>query len=536
MNFYLKNTSISTKIFIGFALVLLVLITTIIVSYNNSNKIINSANLIIHTQEVLTELKDIETKLINLETGQRGFIITGELQYLEPYSTSLRIIENKVASLKKLTSDNQSQTKRIDLLEELIDRKLKELDNTLVLRQQEGFEAAKEIVSAGGGKKIMDEIRAQIEEIRDEELRLMKIRSVGPSEAKEVTNIILGGLLILSIIISMGIAVLTSLSISIPIKKLHTGTIIVGQGNLDHKLGINRNDEIGQLSKSFDSMLVKLKTTLASKYELEKEIETRKNAEEKLLKAKISLEKSEAQLIESNKTKDKFFSIIAHDLRSPFDSMIGFSNMLNENFDEFTKEEQKEYHRIIHTNIESTFKLLKNLLIWSEAERGTIEFKPENENLFLISKAVIDLIKLTADSKSINIKTEIPQHILLTVDKNMLSTIIRNLLTNAIKFTPDRGEITIAAELQKDEGNNTFVEIRVKDNGVGISMDIQSKLFDIGESISTAGTSDEKGTGLGLNICKEFVEKHEGRIWVKSEVGKGSTFYFTLPNASYFAT
>jgi len=534
MKLGMNNVKISTKLIFGFAIMLLLILTVVLISNDNTHKILDSAYMIVHTQKVLADLEGIEAELIDLETGQRGFIITGKPQYLEPYNRSMRNVNSHIHDLQVLTSDNISQTKRIDLLKELVDAKLKELSFTIELRHQEnGFEKAKEIILTNEGKIIMDEIRTQIEEIKKEELRLLTLRSAAPKELEKSTENIFVVLIIFSVLLSVIIGFLIIRSITVPIKALQNGTMIVGQGNLDHKLGINTKDEIGQLSQSFESMLVKLKRTMASKSVLEEEIETRKQAEEKILKVKLELEKSEAQLIESNKTKDSFFSIIAHDLRNPFLSMIGFSNLLNEKFDNLNVEKQKKYAGLINTSIKNTYELLENLLIWSRSQRDSIDFKPQEENLFLLSNEMIDLLQLSAKKKWITIKNEIPQHILIYADKNMLSTIIRNLLSNAIKFTPEEGEITIGAELQKDDVENTFVQIVVKDNGIGISDDKQAKLFDLGEIEATLGTANEKGTGLGLMLCKEFVEKHEGRIWVESTVGEGSSFYFTLPVASY---
>lgn len=237
------------------------------------------------------------------------------------------------------------------------------------------------------------------------------------------------------------------------------------------------------------------------------------------------LEIANKELKEINKTKDKFFSIIAHDLKSPFNSMLGFSNMLNENYDEFNEKEKKEYLGIINTSILNTFKLLENLLVWSHSQKGTIDFNPEEENLFLLSTEIIELIQISAERKSINIKTEIPQHILINIDKYMFSTILRNLLSNAIKFTPKNGEITVKAQKNK----NGFIQISIKDNGIGISKEIQSQLFDISKNTSTKGTENETGTGLGLFLCKEFTEKHGGQIWIESEIDLGSKFVFTIP-------
>lgn len=249
----------------------------------------------------------------------------------------------------------------------------------------------------------------------------------------------------------------------------------------------------------------------------------------KLRNLNAEIKTKNIDLNDLNQSRDKLISIIAHDLKSPFNSLLGFSRILERDFDKLTKTQQKKYIRIVHVGLENTYVLLDNLLIWSNRQGGHISFKPQVENLFLLSKQTVDAINISAESKLITIKTEIPYDIDVEIDKGMFKTIIRNLLTNAVKFTPEKGEILLTVNFENEDKH--FVEIKVKDNGTGIPEDIQNKLFVIGGTTSTRGTANEQGTGLGLNICYDFVKMHGGNIWVESEVGKGSTFSFTLPLA-----
>jgi len=256
-------------------------------------------------------------------------------------------------------------------------------------------------------------------------------------------------------------------------------------------------------------------------------ITERKKNQEILL---INMEK-QRQL---NATKDKFFSIIAHDLRGPFNSMLGFSKLLVEQYDTYTTEKQKEFLSIMQTSIKNTYKLLENLLLWSRSQRGMIEFSLKTESLFLLSNEVVEVLKPSTDEKEITILNEISANIYINTDKNILSVIFRNLINNAIKFTQKGGTIEIGVETRHQLVSGApalyLTEIYVKDNGVGIAKDKQKELFDVSKNKSTKGTNNESGTGLGLILCKEFVEKHGGKIWIESEIGKGSKFIFTLPN------
>lgn len=240
--------------------------------------------------------------------------------------------------------------------------------------------------------------------------------------------------------------------------------------------------------------------------------------------AELLIEKQTKELKELNATKDKFFNIIAHDLRSPFTSIIGFSSLLVEKMKERDFEGIEELAVIVQTSSKRAFNLLSNLLDWARTQTGKIEFNPGYIDLNVLINEAIEITNDTAKQKSISINKELPVKALLSVDKAMISTVLRNLLSNAIKFTNEGGEVLISGELN----NNEFVVI-VSDNGVGIEQTDLENLFRIDIKHITEGTSKERGTGLGLILCKEFVEKHGGKIWVESEAGVGTTFKFTLP-------
>ena len=253
------------------------------------------------------------------------------------------------------------------------------------------------------------------------------------------------------------------------------------------------------------------------------DITLQKNADQKIKKQNNKLQ-------ELNAKKDKFFSIIAHDLKNPFSSMLGFSEILLRNFEDYDVDKQKQMLSYIHTSIKASYKLLDNLLIWSRSQRGTMTFEPENANLYILTQETIGLLNQFIENKSIELTNNISETITVEADINMLATIIRNLLTNAVKFTEYGGMVSLDAKIIA-KNNTEFVKIAVKDNGVGMTSETIEKLFKISENVSTKGTDKETGTGLGLVICKDFVEKHGGELWVESQIGNGSVFYFTVPLA-----
>ncbi len=237
---------------------------------------------------------------------------------------------------------------------------------------------------------------------------------------------------------------------------------------------------------------------------------------------------NESRLNELNKTKDKLFSIIAHDLRNPLGSFKTITRLLFDEYETFDELERKEFLKTIKESSSQVYSLMENLLEWSRSQQGMSEFKP---NVLDIRTLVDEIIKLSSASmkdKKINARNLIPNDLKLNADKNLVNTIIRNLISNSIKFSDIGGEIEVGVSNINDN-QKSFVTIYVMDNGIGISDEYLEKLFKINNNISTLGTSGEKGTGLGLMLCKEFVEMHNGKIWVESILGKGSKFYFTMP-------
>lgn len=229
-------------------------------------------------------------------------------------------------------------------------------------------------------------------------------------------------------------------------------------------------------------------------------------------------------LQELNATKDKFFSIISHDLKGPLNSLTSFSGLLINHTDALSKEDIQMLAKDLDKSVKNLFALLENLLEWSRSQTGNIEFKPESFDLGTVMEENRALLQNQAQNKKITLQNTNQASIPVSAHKQSINTVIRNLVSNAIKFTPEGGTVTLRAQVAQRQ-----VKVSITDTGVGMSPEIVSKLFRIDTKHSTKGTADEKGTGLGLILCKEFIEKNGGRIGVESEPGKGSVFYFTLP-------
>lgn len=240
------------------------------------------------------------------------------------------------------------------------------------------------------------------------------------------------------------------------------------------------------------------------------------------------INKSREELKDLNSTKDKFFSIVAHDMKNPLSSFKLIADLISNNLKDFNEDELRYYINEMLNSAINLNSLLDNLLTWSRSQRGLITNNPENQNIQYIVKNTMDILKLQAGNKKISLVNNVDSKLECYIDSNMISTVIRNLISNSIKFTKENGTITVNAEITED---NNMATISIEDNGVGMSEDKIKKLFSISENVSTPGTNKEKGTGLGLILCKEFVGLNNGKIWAESQIDVGSKFKISLPIA-----
>jgi PAS domain S-box-containing protein len=248
---------------------------------------------------------------------------------------------------------------------------------------------------------------------------------------------------------------------------------------------------------------------------------------EDITEKKAAREKLKAyadELKDANTSKDMFFSILAHDLKSPFHSLLGYTEILSIEYDTLSDGERRKFIGILRNSTKNVYDLVENLLQWSRLQTNRLEFQPETLNLSLQIEYVVDLLRAIALKKNITLTLKCDDGLTVYADKNMTRSILQNLISNALKFTGLNGSVTIKAEAIGKE-----VVVHVIDTGTGISKENIDKLFRMDISFSQKGTAQETGTGLGLMLCKELIVKHEGRIWIDSEPGSGSTFHFTLP-------
>jgi signal transduction histidine kinase len=325
-----------------------------------------------------------------------------------------------------------------------------------------------------------------------------------------------------------------SLSIANQLTNFTKGINKLAEPTANRSLRINesRTDELGQLAGSFNSLMDEVQRHEEEQSLLfDQIIESREIIEANLYQKNGLIEElteKQNEIERINSEKDKFFSIIAHDLKSPLSGFLGLTRIMVDEINNISTEDILLFTSDMKDSASSLYELLENLLEWASIQNGRISFNLEICYLNYIINQNFSLLSEPARQKNISLIALVDENINFFADYSMLNTIFRNLISNAIKFTNNEGKIEIGVNTEMINNN---ILIYVKDSGVGMSKEIIDKLFKLDSKITSLGTNNEKGTGLGLILCKEFIEKHGGEIWVESELGNGTTFYFSMPNS-----
>lgn len=296
--------------------------------------------------------------------------------------------------------------------------------------------------------------------------------------------------------------------------------------NIQNKPGITKKQlqkEYQFLSAKYEKLVKEMiKITRIGDMHYKKLME----ANDQIQEHKKILEELTQQLLEANAAKDRFYSIIAHDLRNPLQVLLFSAEFMADEYQQLGEEAIKKFIKQVNHTAQNMSNLLENLLQWARFQYGELECQPEEIDLFVLAKENIQYFVGNAEKKNIKISMGIPENTWVYADVNMIKSVLRNLVNNSVKFTHPEGKIKIFSKEEED-----FIITSVQDTGIGIPKEKLDCLFQNGKHMSTQGTAEEKGSNLGLLICKEFVEKNGGELRVKSEPGKGSTFEFSLPKA-----
>lgn len=290
--------------------------------------------------------------------------------------------------------------------------------------------------------------------------------------------------------------------------------------NMVHGFSLGADDYV---TKPFNTLELLARVKAHIELKKSKDIILEQNKELSNLVNQLS--KSNEELNKLNASKDKFFSIIAHDLKGPVGNLNSFLNFMADQSDKISKEEFQKDLLLLQSSSKKIKDLLENLLTWSRSQRGDIQYNPDKFDLHKLVQSNMLLFESSVSNKKISLVNVVKENVIGYFDYEMIKTVIRNLISNAIKYTNENGSIIVAAKELETE-----IEVSVEDTGTGMSQEMSENLFRIDvKHFSTDGTNGEKGTGLGLILCKEFIDKHRGKIWVESKVGQGSKFKFTIP-------
>lgn len=451
-NFFRTKTTAFTVLVIGIAVSLCVLISVIIYSYICTKNLFADFKWVQHTYLVQSKLENITTLVSETESAKRGFLITGQKEFLNLYQGYRKEITHEIVLLEELKKNDQPQIEKILALENLILQRLQSIDSLIAMKlKDEKLYSEKYIAIINQGKFFMHQIRILNQQINSEEDRLLKERERLAYKDLYITEmaIFISGFLSL-VIICLVIFIF--------------------------KKDIDRKNQIAKELRALDAQ------------------------------------------------KNKFFSIISHDLRNPVNGVKQLLTFLKS--DNLPEEELKVIIKMIDESILKVSNLLEDLLKWGKLQMNKIEFKVEQFDLSLLVDESLNTLQQTAVLKNITISSKVPNATMVQADKNMVQTVVRNLLSNSIKFTMRGGTIDLYISLKPG-----FIKLFIKDNGIGMSEDTMSKLFRIDVAQSLTGTDNETGTGLGLILCKEFVEKNGGKIELSSILDKGTTIAVTFPNA-----
>ena len=457
----------------------------------------DSVNWIMHTHEVIEKIEELQLRIVDCETGQRGFLLTENKLYLEPYNKSIHTIKAKLDEIDSLTRDNPNQIKNIKGLKPLVELKIILLDSTLRIYQSQGKSAAMNLINTGQSNQIMGEIRHIIDGMIAVEQKLLVQRFNKMGETISIFNT--------TRYISMFfIAIMTTIALVVLIRKDKQNGFLISKLNeinatLEQKV-IERTKDLQQKNEEIS----------AQSHQIDHQNE--------------ELEKQNTELTKMNAEKNKFLGIATHDLKSPINRVKGLLTIMSLS-PEAPVSSQKEYFGLASKAIDQMLELIANLLDINRIEQGERQLHLEPSNINLLINNVGLMFNETAQKKNIQLilQSQI-QNLIAYTDKSVLLQIMENLVSNAIKFSFPNKTITIILSYAE-----LGFRITIADQGQGIAKVELPMIFDKFNRLSTKPTSGENSTGLGLSIVKELVEELKGNIWCESEVGVGSTFYVDFP-------
>lgn len=560
------------KLIFGFSIVMSSVFILFFIYNKSKSDFVSSRDWIIHTQKVIDQSHEILSKIEDVELGKRGYVITGDTLFLEPFVESKKQISNYLINLKLLTRDNHSQQLRFNTLERLISQEMAFFKNVIELRSNKGFEEAKKLVATAKGKVLMDSIRNTIADIQKEERFLLNERGKTNQNSIDSANSFISffQIMIVSFLIALFLIALETFRtrqkaqnllqksnerfskifnyspVAMVITSIDEGEFMYANDLYCETTGYKREDLIGKKVVDFNMISVEQRREVHQKLKEkgveDKDVELKiRRADGKIIEVIFSLQileidgkmshvyglvditerkKTEQKLKEVNKELDSFTYSVSHDLRAPLRAISGYTRILKEDYGNLIDAEGKRIMNVISNNAQKMGQLIDDLLAFSRLGRQNIVSVPIDMNS-LVRSIKDDLIAFS-DLK--NIQIDIRNLIIAIGDSSMIKVVMTNLLSNAIKYSSKKDEIIIEVGSYYEGKNIVYY---VKDKGAGFDMQYYDKLFGVFQRLHS--TSEFEGTGVGLAIVQRIINKHGGKVWAESKIDIGSTFYFSLP-------
>lgn len=508
----------------GFILVVIVMIAMGVKIYEGITQAHNTTYWVKHTNQVLLKLKDFGSLLKDIETGQRGYVLTGQDSYLEPYTQSLPNVWTRLAEIQSLTIDNPTQQKNIAEIKPIVRDKIAFAQKTIEQRRTQGFGVADKTIATGEGRKLMEAINVKIKEMEWEENRFLQPRMITNDRTfKNVKDLILYGSLLSIALIALTGGIVTYTTTR-SLKELLRGTAALSAGELDNRVEVNTNDELRELASAFNTMSAKLEQ---SQEEIKQQSKFLEEEAAHLETANESLYLKNEQLKELDKEKNEFLGIVAHDLKNPLFGIKGLAQILEKEYATLSQEEIQDFSTDIRTSADRMFELISNLLDINAIEQNGVRMEIQPFEIIPVTEHAFNRFKQRANSKNITMEFLPETHAEALADRSYTLQVLDNVISNAVKYSPFNK--TVRVRVREHEGKT--IRIEVADQGPGLTEEDKKKLFGKFARLSAQPTGGEHSTGLGLSIVKKLVEAMNGKILCESELGKGSTFIIELPKA-----
>ncbi|HYF03801.1 MAG TPA: CHASE3 domain-containing protein [Patescibacteria group bacterium] len=478
-----------------------------------------------HSDSVLVELEQLLVLMGDIETSQRGYIITGESSYLQPYMYALPMVWTQVAMVQRLTSDNNVQQANIRALKPLIRSKIEFVEKTIAQRDSEGFATAVAMLKTGKGRILMDSIRSVTQRMEDIEEKLLEERMTASNQNfATVQNTIIGGSIIaLSMVLITGGLITYTTTKSL--KELLRGTEYLGKGNLAHRVHVTTKDEFSDLASAFNAMAERLQVSQHELYR-KNELLEKETAQVQVANIQMSLKNDQLKALDAE--KNEILGIVIHDLKNPLSGIKGLAQILEKECATLSAEEVREFSSDIRTSADRMFDLITNLLDINRIERGGIHFEIDEYQITPIVEHVFKRYAVRAQAKAIKLHFSAETSARILTDHSIMLQVLDNILSNAVKYSPFNKNIYVRV-FEPDVDN---IRIEIRDEGPGFTDTDKQKLFGKFARLSAQPTGGENSTGLGLSIVKKLVDSMKGKIWCESEFGHGATFILEFPKSN----